>query len=224
MRYNFHVNNGGIMRIASLDQIKHLGKSAQKQIMKALNEETVRPVSRADKPKMKQKNHTEEKTVETKEKKAVKALSRIMKTDDGLRFCPWPSTDPAVVVHTLLEERFGNYWEGGEIVSEMIIPGGAKNWRMDWVHLPTRLCIEMDGFQFHRTLDAFKNDRAKQCHALMSGFIVHRITNEDIRKRPEQIIPCIEAMIKHRVTLPYKVHKKGYTQCVFDFQHEKDLK
>lgn len=204
------------MRIESLDKIKFLGKSAQRQIMKALKEETVRPVSPVDEPKVKQKNHTE--------KKAVKALSRIMKTDDGRHFCPWPSTDPAVVVHKLLEDRFGNYWEGGEIVSEMIIPGGAKNWRMDWVHLPTRLCIEMDGFQFHRSLDAFKNDRAKQCHALMSGFIVHRITNEDIRKRPEQIIPCIEAMIKHRVNLPYKVHKKGYTQCVFDFQHEKDLK
>lgn len=212
------------MRIASLDQIKHLGESAQRQIMKALDEETVRPVSRVVEPKVKQKSSIVEKTVENTEKKAVKALSRIMKTDDGRKFCPWPSTDPAVIVHKLLEERFGNYWEGGEIVSEMIIPGGAKNWRMDWVHLPTRLCIEMDGFQFHRTLDAFKNDRAKQCHALMNGFIVHRITNEDIRKRPEQIIPCIEAMIKHRVTLPYKVHKKGYTQCVFDFQHKKDLK
>jgi len=209
------------MRIASLDQIKHLGKSAQKQIMKALNEETTRPATKISKTKTESENSLNHKVKENSDKsesvKKTKTLSRIMKTEGGNRYCPWPSTDPAVVVHKLLENRFGNYWEGGEIVSEMIIPGGAKNWRMDWVHLPTRLCIEMDGFQFHRTLDAFKNDRAKQCHALMNGFIVHRITNEDIRKRPEQIIPCIEQMIKHRTSLPYKVHKKGYTQCVFEF-------
>jgi hypothetical protein len=209
------------MRIASLDQIKHLGKSAQKQIMKALNEEKIRPTNNSSDSKIESdssSNHKAKKNIdETESTKTVKPLSRIMKTEDGRKYCPWPSADPAVVVHKLLEDRFGNYWEGGEIVSEMIIPGGPKNWRMDWVHLPTRLCIEMDGFQFHRTLDAFKNDRAKQCHALMNGFIVHRITNEDIRKRPEQIIPCIEQMIKHRPLLPYSVHKKGYTQCVFEF-------
>lgn len=206
------------MRIESLDQIKHLGKSAQKQIMKALNKEPIRPTKISSKSTVESENSLNHKAKNNMdETKKTKSLSRIMKTEDGRKYCPWPSTDPAVVVHKLLEDRFGNYWEGGEIVSEMIIPGGAKKWRMDWVHLPTRLCIEMDGFQFHRTLDAFKNDRAKQCHALMNGFIVHRITNEDIRKRQEQIIPCIEQMIKHRPFLPYSVHKKGYTQCVFEF-------
>lgn len=208
------------MRIASLDQIQHLGKHAQKQIMNALNDSPIRTDKRLSEGDIKQpvdrkaKSQTTEPKVEAKKKKK---LSRIMESADGHKYCPWPSPDPAVIVHQLLESRFGNYWEGGEIVSEMIIPGGAKNWRMDWVHLPTRLCIEMDGFQFHRTLDAFKNDRAKQCHALMNGFIVHRITNEDIRERPEQIILCIEEMIKHRARLPYKVRQKGKTQCVFEF-------
>lgn len=210
------------MRIASLEQIQHLGKHAQKQIMSALNDAPIRTDKRLLDPDIKKGSGANPRRAKgeskTEPKAKKKSLSRIMVSADGHKYCPWPSPDPAVVVHQLLERRFGNYWEGGEVVSEMIIPGGAKNWRMDWVHLPTRICIEMDGFQFHRTLDAFKNDRAKQCHALMNGFIVHRITNEDIRERAEQIIPCIEEMIKHRTRLPYKVKPKGKTQCVFEFE------
>lgn len=50
------------MRIASLDQIKHLGKSAQKQIMKALNEETVRPITKSKNQKAEDKTKVNLKT------------------------------------------------------------------------------------------------------------------------------------------------------------------
>jgi hypothetical protein len=47
-----------------------------------------------------------------------------MKTPEGWNYCPWPSPDPFVLVHQLLESRFGMYENGGRLVTEMIVAGG----------------------------------------------------------------------------------------------------
>jgi hypothetical protein len=213
------------MRIKNLSEAYTMGEHAKKQIEAALKKQVCSNVKRVN-------NVTELKNIINKnvgvntsdihiDENAVKKRSKptrvIKDLTTCLNYCAWPSKDPGVTFHIMLEKRFGCYWRGGEIATEMIIPNGTKNWRMDWVHLPTRLIVEFDGFGFHRTKDAFKNDRFKQTHALVNGFAIHRITNEDVRKSPELLIPNIELMISHRKELPYHIKRKGKTQCVFVF-------
>jgi hypothetical protein len=180
---------------------------------------------------------------ETTGTKKKAAPSRVMKTGDGTSYCPWPSTDPFVQVHQQLEARYGRYEDGGSLVTEMIVSGGEKNWRFDFAILPQlnamahtsdfpninnseaysgrfALLLEADGFQFHRSLTAFKNDRAKQTHALKEGFLVKRITNEDVRQRLDEVMADIDTILCHqRVYLQnYRVISKGHTQSVFHWE------
>ncbi len=222
------------MRIKNLDDVENLGKGAQRQIKKALEKQggfhnqkrfdsSIEQIKKShpDTPKAK---------VETKKQKP----SRVMTTDEGLSYCPWPSTDPFVIIHQLLEKKYGLYEHGGRLVTEMIITGGEKAWRFDFALLPTLspsgnvlygdpvLLIESDGFKYHKSLDAFKNDRRKQTHALRSGCLLKRITNEDARLRLTEFMEDIEEILLHqRVYLStYQVKPKGKTQCVFCWNNE----
>jgi hypothetical protein len=191
------------------------------------------------------KSSEAEKTPKSKpvEVKKKSTPSRVMKTGDDTSYCPWPSTDPFVQVHQQLEARYGRHEDGGHLVTEMIVSGGEKNWRFDFAILPRlnaithtsdfpniknseaysgrfALLLEADGFQFHRSLTAFKNDRAKQTHALKEGFVVKRITNEDVRQRLDEVMADIDTILCHqRVYLQnYRVVSKGYTQSVFHWE------
>lgn len=122
----------------------------------------------------------------------------------------------------------------------MIIEGGAKPWRFDFALVPrlvdatitsqstgaqpvllgpSCVLIEADGFGYHKSKDAFKNDRAKQTHALKSGFVVKRITNDDARNRLDTILIDIDTILLHQriYDSDYTIAEKGYTQSVFSW-------
>lgn len=236
------------MRIKNFEDVEKLGLHARKQISKALGKEKLPNVKRftstnefgANRQK-EEKPSTPDTTAPVAKKKSTP--SRVMRTPEGFSYCPYPSTDPFVKVHQLLEARYGRYEDGGLLVTEMIVSGGEKAWRFDFALLPqltpmqtgnvdkevapyfaspTPLLLEADGFRFHRSLTAFKNDRAKQTHALKQGFVVKRITNEDVRDRLEKAMEDIEAILSHQriYRKTYEITPKGNTQSVFTWRQE----
>lgn len=226
------------MRIKHIDDLNHLGDRAKKQIQKAIdaqggikNEKRLQSVPLRTKPGTTQKSISLDSIAPTKKSKKVKP-KRVMKTAEGLNYCPYPSTDPFVAVHKLLEAKFGMYHDGGRLVNEMIIEGGEINWRFDICLLPTLrpigsdesrgqpiLLIESDGFGFHKSLDQFKGDRKKQTHGLCEGCLVMRITNEDVRQRLSGVIDNIDRILAHEriYTRTYQVVPKGNTQSFFSW-------
>jgi hypothetical protein len=239
------------MRIKSADDVKHLGASAKKQIEAVLkqqggfnNQKRASSINEFGSPR----KHAQETVSATTPNPAVpqkkQKPARIMKTHDNLTYCPWPSTDPFVEVHKQLERKFGMFSKGGMLLNEMIIHGGEKDWRFDLVLLspcqeatithtegtitpqlsgPVFLAIESDGYGPHRSKDAFKNDRKKQSHALTQGFVVMRITTEDVRLRLDKIMSDIDTMLGHQRIYDsgFTITPKGRTQCVFNWNKTK---
>ena len=81
--------------------------------------------------------------------KARKATSKKSKdkhgvTEHGHRFCHYPSPDPFVKIHALLDIEFGRYSDGGKHASEVILPGHEIAFRYDFALLPWKVFIESD--------------------------------------------------------------------------------
>ncbi|APD92379.1 hypothetical protein BM525_21205 (plasmid) [Alteromonas mediterranea] len=234
------------MRIKSADDINQLGTHAKKQIEAVLKQQggfnnqkrpgSIHDIKRSVTSTASNKTLTPSVEAEKNATPQQKAKpSRVMRTAEGLTYCPWPSTDPFVSVIQQLEAKYGRYDDGGWLLTELIIDGGTKNWRFDIALIspfemvdlhgqPMLLgyscLVEADGFGFHRSKDAFKNDRAKQTHALKQGFVVKRITNEDARHRLNEVVDDIE----HILSLPrlynanYTINGKGRTQSVLRWE------
>lgn len=223
------------MRITNPEDIQKLGPHARRQVEAALKERAISNQKRlSELPSMiaKLKKQTEKqspkKEVQTLPKK--QKPSRVMKLPDGRNYCPYPSTDPFVKVHNALQEKYGLFEDGGLLVTEMIVDGGEKNWRFDFALMSpfyrnndnqlvgnTLVLIEADGFGFHRSKEAFKNDRTKQTHALKQCFVVQRITNQDARERLDDIMHDIDIILSHQriYKSEFIIVPKGNTQCVF---------
>ena len=75
------------------------------------------------------------------------------------------------------------------------------------------MLVESDGFGFHRSKEAFKNDRSKQTHALK------RITNEDARERLDQVIEDIDYILSQPrlYESTYSISVKGKTQSLLQW-------
>lgn len=234
------------MRVRRLADVRQLGQLAQMQIKLALSSAgTVRTaLAPVEKPNESEQSPAAIRRTKKLQKFRLKRKSRVMTTSDGLKYCPWPSSDPFVEIHKQLELRYGMYEHGGLLVTEMIINGGSKEWRFDFALVPrlteisassingipdksdgswfvggNALLIEADGFENHRLLEAFKNDRAKQTHALKQGFVLKRITNQDARERLFDVMSDIDSILgQYRLYQKcYTVQKKGWTQSVFSW-------
>lgn len=203
------------MRIKSADDINQLGTHAKKQIEAVLKEQggfnNIKRPSRADDLSRSSIAQAGPTRIESPAKK--KKLAKVMTNDDGLRYCPYPNPDPSVSLHIALLREFGSWWDNGELADEMIIPGHAIRFRYDFCFPRYRLAIEIDGFGYHRDLDSFKKDREKQKHALKNGWVVHRLTNSDLRQGFADIIPDIKTMLSYRKIQDAKLKPVGKTWC-----------
>lgn len=136
-----------------------------------------------------------------------------MTNNDGLKYCPYPNPDPSVLLHIALLKEFKSWWCGGELADEMIIPGHKVKFRYDFCFPRYRLAIEIDGFGYHRDLESFKKDREKQKHALKHGWVVHRLTNSDLRNAFNTIIPDIKTILSHREKRDAELTPTGKVWC-----------
>ena len=186
------------MRIKSKEDMSKLGLSAQKAIAPLLND-----ISNCNRVKKQATNKRE----------TVKR--RTGKTTDGLNYCPWPSSDPAVELHIALEARYGRWNEEGSLVSEMIIPGNEIAFRYDWAHLSAKVTIEFDGYSAHMRLDDFNKDRLKQRHAAANGWLPINITHRDVKYNLDNTMKQLDTILASRSYYNERVKKKGRTQHVW---------
>ena len=62
---------------------------------------------------------------------------------------------------------------------------------MDAVWPEQRLVVEVDGYAFHRTREAFERDRRRDARLLVAGYRVLRVTWRRLTREPEQVIALI---------------------------------
>lgn len=94
--------------------------------------------------------------------------------------------DPQKIVFNALNRRVPDiamYEVGG------LVPG--RNFRVD-IYLPeSRLCIEFDGFQYHKSKDAFQNDRDKRMQLVKRGYPVISLYYGQVKKDLESVVEDI---------------------------------
>ena len=66
--------------------------------------------------------------------------------------------------------------------------------RVDFAYPRRKVAIEVDGYECHSSLAAFRRDRARQNELVAAGWTVLRFTWDDVVHRPERV-----AGVLHRV-------------------------
>lgn len=61
-----------------------------------------------------------------------------------------------------------------------------------------RVVIEVDGWAYHRDVNAFRRDRSRQNALVLAGWTVVRVTWHDLVDRPEQVLAWILATLDAR--------------------------
>lgn len=191
-----------VMRVKNIADIEKLGKHAQAQLIKHLGE----PVNPTQ--------SVEEVKISSQRSKPA----RIQKLEDGRNYCPIPPSDPAVWLYQSLEREFGSWWEGGELVCEMILPGHAIKFRFDYALVRSKIAIEFDGYGFHKSKDAFNRDRAKTRFALLNGWVVFSVTNKDVRENLTELVDSLTKLNSIRANIAnecYDIVQVGNTQSKY---------
>ena len=88
--------------------------------------------------------------------------------------------DPQQILFATLKRVYGE-----RVQSEYkgIVPG--RRFRIDCAFPAERLAIEVDGFAFHRSLDAFKKDRARNNLIVVHGWrLLHYTANRIFNEMP----------------------------------------
>lgn len=67
--------------------------------------------------------------------------------------------------------------------------------RVDFARPDLRLAIEVDGYEWHSSLEAFGHDRARQNELVAAGWTVLRFTWNDVTKGPERVANAIRRIL-----------------------------
>lgn len=70
---------------------------------------------------------------------------------------------------------------------------------LDLAFAECRVVVEVDGWAYHRDLDAFRRDRSRQNALVLAGWTVVRVTWHDLVERPEQVVAWILTALDGRV-------------------------
>lgn len=97
--------------------------------------------------------------------------------------------DPQDILFRALVQRMGSDAVRSEVVG--LVPG--RRYRAD-IYLPgSRLVIEFDGFQYHRSKQAFQKDRERQNLFVQHGYRVLRFFNRQVRSELGSVVEQIVA-------------------------------
>lgn len=105
--------------------------------------------------------------------------------------------NPQIMIYDSLVPLLG----AGEVVLEQknLIHGRA--FRAD-IYLPaSKIVVEMDGFQYHRSKDAFQSDRIRQNLFVANGYSVLRYFASQVFKELDVVTKQIESLHLSRVAL-----------------------
>jgi len=73
------------------------------------------------------------------------------------------------------------------------LPG--RRYRLDYAWPAARLAVEVDGYESHSDLDAFRDDRERQNVLVLLGWTVLRFTWADVRNRPGRVADQIRSAL-----------------------------
>jgi len=194
------------MRLKTLNDIAMLGDHAKRQLANKISGGDLKS---AFETKSSGNKNQDPAKVKAKNKRATR-VSKDPST--GLNFCLYPNPDPAVWLHIELERKYRSCWDGGELATEMIIPGHEHKFRFDYALLSSKILIEFDGFAFHSDLKSFKKDRQKSRFALTKGWVVYNVTNSMVRNELDIIMSDIATIFEIRKNIGWgHVERVGRT-------------
>jgi len=67
--------------------------------------------------------------------------------------------------------------------------------RIDFAYPHDLVAIELDGYESHSSLDAFRRDRARQNDLVAMGWTVLRFTWDDVTQRPARVAGAVRAVL-----------------------------
>lgn len=76
---------------------------------------------------------------------------------------------------------------------------------------------EMDGWQYHgKTLSGFKKDRKKQLLFCRRGWLLFRISNEQVREELDDVIEAVEEAMSYQIKRAVTLRQlpKGWSRIV----------
>jgi hypothetical protein len=74
----------------------------------------------------------------------------------------------------------------------------AAGYEVDVLFPQQRVIVELDGYEFHRTREAFEKDRERDAVLLAAGFVVIRITWQRLTQAPEKEAERLWAILTAR--------------------------
>lgn len=67
--------------------------------------------------------------------------------------------------------------------------------RIDFAYPADRVAIEVDGYESHASLDAFRHDRARQNELVALGWTVLRFTWDDVVHHPARVVRVVRGVL-----------------------------
>jgi very-short-patch-repair endonuclease len=108
-------------------------------------------------------------------------------------------SDAAGVTESVLEERMLRLLRDHSlplpVTQHEVRAGGRLLGRVDFAYPLRRVAIEVDGYESHSSLDAFRRDRARQNELVAAGWTVLRFTWHDVVHRPEHVASVLRRVL-----------------------------
>ncbi|WP_166255883.1 DUF559 domain-containing protein [Marinobacter salicampi] len=96
-------------------------------------------------------------------------------------------------------------------------PFSDSGYRLDAAVVNYRVGLELDGWQFHgKTLSGFKEDRKKQLLFCRRGWLLFRISNDQVRNSLDDVIEAVEEAMSFQVRREVQLYQlpKGWSRIV----------
>jgi len=82
--------------------------------------------------------------------------------------------------------------------NEPVQTRNGRAYRVDLWHRDLRFAVEIDGYHYHRSREAFFSDRHRDYEMMVSGFLTLRIDHEEIERDLESVIGKIRDVMEFR--------------------------
>jgi very-short-patch-repair endonuclease len=96
-----------------------------------------------------------------------------------------------------MEERFVGVCDR-HAIRRPHVNGRVAGFEVDFTWRAERLVVEVDGYAFHRTRDAFEDDRARDVALVLAGYRVLRFTWVQLTRRPGYVPRAVRQALSVR--------------------------
>lgn len=80
-----------------------------------------------------------------------------------------------------------------------VFEDGLCPMEVDFAWPRARLCVELDGYRYHASLDSFDNDRARDAMLAAGGWTVMRFTWRQVKHQPEWVLRSLRSTLERRL-------------------------